>query len=255
VLYTVGWSALRPLGHYYSVYFQVLTQDFKRVAGQDKLISRWLYPSTLWRRDEVIPDSYLLPLPGDLPPGAYRLAAGMYVFVEQPLPAFAPSGEKFGGAATIGWIKVPQRGGPQLPEHSISVEATVDNTFMLRRAAAERQTDGKLRLVLEWESLVQRSPVDATIFVHLLDPNGKLIAQQDTRPWSGQYPTFIWDKGERVRTEHILEPGAFDNEFSVRVGMYTFPQLERLPIMQNGANMPDRVALLGKLESLLGPGR
>jgi hypothetical protein len=50
------------------------------------------------------------------------------------------------------------------------------------------------------------------------------------RPWGGQYPTFIWDVGETVVSEHMLATETLDlANLNLRVGMYTFPGPQNLP--------------------------
>jgi hypothetical protein len=105
---------------------------------------------------------------------------------------------------------------------------------------------------LYWQSLVSRPPIDVTIFVHVVNPTGDIVAQQDARPWGGQYPTLIWDEGEIVQTDYVLDIGATDpGELMVRVGMYTFPGLARLPVVQHGEPVPDAFVDVGSLEDLL----
>src|SRR5258708_10964569 len=100
--------------------------------------------------------------------------------------------------------------------------------------------------------MVWRPDFDATIFVHLIDSQGKIAAQQDARPWGGQYPTFIWDQGEIVQTDYTFDlKNVLDSgDLSVEVGMYTFPDLKRLAVTQTNIPAPDRAVHLGTLSEL-----
>src|SRR5690606_8235646 len=80
----------------------------------------------------------------------------------------------------------------------------------------------QLTVELYWRGVVNRPPLDATIFIHLTAPDGSIIAQQDSRPWGGAYPTFIWDADEIVLTQHRFESSDVDN-LGLRIGMYIFP--------------------------------
>lgn len=87
---------------------------------------------------------------------------------------------------------------------------------------------------------------DYTVFVHLLDGNGRIVAQRDGQPGDGFYPTSIWDPGEVVPDEYaiIVPPDLPAGDYEVVVGMYYFPTGERLPIVDSfGAEMGDRVVL------------
>jgi hypothetical protein len=250
--YTLDWSALRRLGHYYSAFLQLQTQSGERIAGDDVELWRWLYPTNVWRVGDVVPDVHRLEFPADLPPGAYRLVVGVYPAVGGWLSTFSPDGDPLGDAATIGWVKVPQREPPPSGPGALPVDATLGNLFALRAASAAYLDDGRVRLVLEWESLAQRPAVDATIFVHVTGADGQNVAQDDVRPWGGQYPTFIWEMGERVRTEHLLDlQGAPVDDVRVFVGMYTLPDVSRLSVVQDGESTSDARVSLGVLGVLL----
>jgi hypothetical protein len=252
--FTLDWQALRQLGHDYSTFLQLQTQDYQRVAGDEDWLWRWLLPSTQWQADDIVPDVQTLEIPDDLPPGAYRLVAGVYVstFVEERLPATWGLDTSPGDAATIGWAKVPQPDTPSLEESAILLDATLADTFALRDASAATRDGSQVHINLFWQSLVNRPPIDATIFVHVVNESGEIVAQQDARPWGGQYPTFIWDEGEIVQTDYVLDIGAADpGGLSVRVGMYTYPGLVRLPVLQNGVPVPDAFVNVGSLQALL----
>ncbi|MCC7358578.1 MAG: hypothetical protein IT317_03825 [Anaerolineales bacterium] len=47
-------------------------------AGQDMQLAYGMYPTSLWRADEVIPDFYRLALPAGTPPGEYVLDVNLY---------------------------------------------------------------------------------------------------------------------------------------------------------------------------------
>lgn len=251
LLYTLDWEALGQNRHYLKSFLQLLTQDQQRVAGDDVLIWRWLFPSLLWQPGDVVPDRHTLEIPAQLAPGAYRLVAGLYVFLNQRLPAITAAGQPLGDSVTLGWVKVPQTAVPTLPPEALPVEATFGDTFVLHSAVAHRKQD-HVHLSLYWESSVRRPGIDATIFVHLIDAYGRLIAQQDARPWGGQYPTFIWEPGEVVQTDYDIPLDAASNTpLEVSVGMYTFPSLERLSAVQGERYMLDRTISLGMLSDLV----
>ncbi len=72
-------------------------------------------------------------------------------------------------------------------------------------------------------------PTDYTVFVHLLDPDDNLIAQADSPPANGAYPTSLWDPGEIIVDEHAigdLPPG----HYTLQVGLYQPETGERLPV-------------------------
>jgi hypothetical protein len=71
-----------------------------------------------------------------------------------------------------------------------------------------------------------------TVFVHLLDSAGKLIAQADSQPRSGAYPTSAWVAGDVIPDDHMLNLPAHlaPGDYVIRVGLYLAPNGPRLPL-------------------------
>ena len=73
---------------------------------------------------------------------------------------------------------------------------------------------------------------DYTVFVHLLDAAGNVLAQGAAPPRAGRYSTHWWDPGEVVADRHViplpadLPPG----DFRARIGLYNPNTGERLPL-------------------------
>jgi hypothetical protein len=82
--------------------------------------------------------------------------------------------------------------------------------------------DGSLSLVLYWRCL-ERMENDYTVFVHLLDAERNIVAQGDSPPVQGHYPTTTWAVGEMVRDEHPLvgPPEAMARGMRFAVGWYS----------------------------------
>jgi len=252
--YTLDWSATRQIGDYDSSFVQIQTQDYQTISGDDELIQRWLYPSTLWTPSDHVPDTHILKIPANLAPGAYRLVAGLYVYVDRHLPATSADGTALTDFPTVGWIKVPQPREPEIPANSVTVNATFQGGVTLRAltVAPDAQMSSRIQLSLYWQADTKRPPMDATIFVHLTGANGQIVAQQDARPWNGQYPTFIWDKGEIVQTQYTLDMGtARPADLGLELGMYTFPGAVRLPVSQDGTVLKDSVVRFSSLANLV----
>ncbi|MBN1680269.1 MAG: glycosyltransferase family 39 protein [Anaerolineae bacterium] len=252
--YTLDWANSGTPDHYYSIFLQLHTQDHDSLGGDEARIWRWLFPPPLWSRGDVVPDPHTFEVPADLPPGAYRLVVGAYLstYTDRRRTLTGPDGAALGDMTTIGWVKVPQPDKPPPDAGAYPVEnAVIAETFALRGADIERDGSG-LRLALFWEALADRPAIDATIFIHALAPDGSLIAQHDARPWNGQYPTFIWDAGERVQTDHVLAlPDDLPDGTRLVVGMYTYPDITHLPVVQDGSPSADGVITLGTLDDLL----
>ncbi|MEZ4861040.1 MAG: hypothetical protein R3C14_07035 [Caldilineaceae bacterium] len=77
-------------------------------------------------------------------------------------------------------------------------------------------------LVLYWQA---ETPVTAsyTVFVHLVDGAGQLVAQQDNLPVMGLAPTAMWQPGKLIRDPYrlLIPTTATPGVYQVQVGLYT----------------------------------
>ncbi len=98
-------------------------------------------------------------------------------------------------------------------------------------------TGGELIVNIHWQALAAM-PVAYTGFLHLVEPDGRLITQDDHELGRGFYRTLYWQPGEVVREKYTLAlPKDMPvGEYTLRVGVYSFPSLERLAV--RASNMP-----------------
>jgi 4-amino-4-deoxy-L-arabinose transferase-like glycosyltransferase len=102
-------------------------------------------------------------------------------------------------------------------------------------------TEDTIKLTLMWQS-IRAVPYDATTFIHLIGTDGRLLVQADRQPLNGQFPTSYWIPGQVVTDTVTLSPvhNAYNVPLTLILGMYTWPSLERLPVMDaSGALQPD----------------
>ena len=87
-------------------------------------------------------------------------------------------------------------------------------------------------LSLVWHAL---APIDRSysVFIHVLDDSGQLVAQADAVPQQGRYATPLWEPGEYVADDYAfgLPPG----RYTVRLGLYLPESGQRLRLA-NGAD-------------------
>lgn len=85
-----------------------------------------------------------------------------------------------------------------------------------------------LRLTLYWQAL-NPIPEDYSVFVHVLDEQGRKVAQSDGPPfWLTEMGTSSWVPGYVYRDERFLSvpPG----KYRLAVGIYRWQDLSRLPV-------------------------
>jgi hypothetical protein len=97
------------------------------------------------------------------------------------------------------------------------------------------QQEGMLAVTLHWRC-VEPPHADYTVFVHLLDAAGEIVAQRDGQPQGGTYPTSVWDVDEVVGDEHrlALPPDLPPGNYRLRVGLYTLETGARLGVVGGG---------------------
>src|SRR5574341_542795 len=102
-----------------------------------------------------------------------------------------------------------------------------------------------LEVITIWQVIGQPAQ-DLALFTHALDPSGVLIAQQDLLGYSAEH----WQSGDLFAQLHriTLPADAPSGRFSIRVGIYSLPDIARLPLTDsNGASLGDNVEI-GTLE-------
>lgn len=84
---------------------------------------------------------------------------------------------------------------------------------------------------LHWRALA-RPAGSYTVFVHLLGPDGKVVAQRDAPPLAGAAPTTGWNAGEQVvdRYRLSLPANAPSGHYRIEVGMYRPETGQRLAV-------------------------
>ncbi|CAG0933018.1 hypothetical protein TFLX_02853 [Thermoflexales bacterium] len=88
---------------------------------------------------------------------------------------------------------------------------------------------GILDLTLHWQALTQ-PPHAYTVFVHVLDRDGKQIGQQDNMPVRDQLLTSCWVTGEYVSDPYSISlPDEVRGPLAVEVGLYRAETGSRLP--------------------------
>lgn len=116
------------------------------------------------------------------------------------------------------WERWPVQ--PAIPDRAESVEADFDDGIGLRGyevAAA----DDHLTVTLWWQPAA-RPAGDYTVFVHLIDAEGEILSQHDSRPQRGQFHTNWWRPGDIIADAHTLtlSDDSRQQAHALRLGLY-----------------------------------
>jgi hypothetical protein len=76
-------------------------------------------------------------------------------------------------------------------------------------------------LTVYWRSIAPTRD-DLTVFVHLIDAQARVWAQDDARPGHSSYPTPRWQPGEIILDEYRLAipTDAPRGDYQIEIGMY-----------------------------------
>jgi hypothetical protein len=180
--------------------------------------------------------------------GVYDLVTGIYYLDNlERLPIFDGLGRPAGTQIDLGPIKVHGRAAPAPRVPSPNSASWADGIDLLGDdvSPARGAPGGKLTLTLYW-SARSRSSTDYTVFVHLVDANGKLVAQADSPPQGGRNPTSLWDTGDTIVDPHdlVLDPGLPPGRYSLEIGLYQPGNGQRLLLQdRDGHPMGDHLVL------------
>jgi len=215
------WRAEREVFEDFTVFAQLLDREGKLLAQHDGIPHAGFLPTMLWYPGRIVEDARTLAIPRDATPGVYRLHAGLYRFDSLERLPVNESDE----SVDLGEVKIAVSA-PNKPRTTLN--AQLGDVIRLDGfdADARVRAGQTFALTLHWQAL-NAPQKDYKVFVHVLDANDQVVAQQDNAPRQNYYPTRIWDAGERVPDAHTLNvpPG----KYTILVGMYDPVSGERLP--------------------------
>ena len=203
-----------------------------------------IWPGTEWRQGDLLRDPHDLLLPPTLPPGRYELTVGLLDSHQNRLPV--GNGDDL-LLTTIATIDRPHTFEPPGREIVMSVsfgdQARLIGLDLPRR---QLQAGEELPLTLYWQAL-DTFDKNWTVFVHLLDPDGRIVSQQDQIPGGGQFPTTGWVPDEfltdtyNLRLPADIPPG--QAAYRLEVGLYDANDFSRLPVIEAGEITGDHLLL------------
>ncbi|GAB4429638.1 MAG: hypothetical protein Kow0031_10230 [Anaerolineae bacterium] len=234
---TLHLQARRTMGENLAIFNHLLDAGAVQRGGEDRIPQKY-YTTLLWVPGEIVSDSYVVPVDANAPPGVYWLDVGLYPAdsPEFSLPLVENGRPIERNSVAIGPIKV---GGPPpgvtvaqaAPQKALNINFGDEIALLGYTWAADSAGDGAPRLRLYWQARGQPA-ADYTVFVHVVGPDGALLAQADGPPAGGAYPTVLWDAGEIIADERPVPLPPVDGAL-LRVGLYRPDSGERLPVEES----------------------
>jgi hypothetical protein len=226
---TFIWKVQSPLpeGEYQMV-AQIVDQGWHEVGTVEGLD----WPTPEWHAGDVVWTQLQIPVPATASAGLDRVQVALYnTHTGERVPV--TGGQSGIQALVLGEVRVTAA---TSPPPAIHLGARLGDSIDLVGADSARFPDpGTLAVTLAWSA---DRPVkdNYTVFVQLLGPDGKLVAQSDGWPVGGNLPTSSWLPGEQVRDEHLLtlNPGLPAGNYRLIAGMYLLSTGQRLPVASGG---------------------
>jgi mannosyltransferase len=128
-----------------------------------------------------------------------------------------------------------------------TVGANFDNLVMLVGFDiddAKFEPGDDIHLALKWQAFTHLSQ-DYHAFVHVLDSGNLIVAGHDKVPLNEYFRPTAWPVGEPLRDEYVLTlpEGLPAGTYEVEAGLYSYPELERVPVVGDSQRESDRVLL------------
>ncbi len=254
------WCALRSPSADYQVHLELLDQD-KNVIGESYgPLSRNDYPSSQWIAGELLMGQANINLPGQIKEESHEVRVFLRLAdTGEALPVNWPFGPK---SISLGNFMVePWPLTTDLPQISSPVRADFGQPSMIefhgyellsaQEMITEEISPGEmLDLTLIWRSVSEAIHDSYSVFVHLTNEDGQIIAQSDSIPAAGFRPTTSWRTGEVISDIHTISIPEIETPGSYRIwlGLYEPTTGVRMPIFVNGERLPDDRLLLRTLQ-------
>ncbi len=267
------WQGLADHQQAYKLFVQLIDP----ATGRAVLNSDDLLHQLAWRTGEVAGAHRLL-FVDRIPQGEYQLGFGLYrqddpgprisaldpatgehwsgdLAVLAPRVLVLPRALEGGEVSRAGRIVVYTDLAEEPSSPQVEVEAQFGDDIRLTGyalAPGEATSGEELKVTLYW-SVTATSPagLDDKVFVHLVDPAGRMIAQHDGEPVEGRRPIRTWQVGDLVIDAHTLvwQVEAYSGPAKVYVGLYDPATGERVPVSGTGDGAaPSDAWLLGEIE-------
>jgi hypothetical protein len=245
LLTTFYWQAQAQPTAAYRAQLQLVNEGGTTVAQQSWPPGRADFPTNHWLPGQLVRDEQRFLIPAGrlddptvpLPDGRYGLDLGL----------LNEAGQAMGQPVRLGELTITA------PPRHFDLPAAVQPLAQDWILAAENQPVAQLRgyqlqpetitpgepvsLTLYWQS-VSPTPVSYSVFVHLLDEAGTILAQSDHIPAADRRPTAGWLPGEIVADTAVLflPSGAPPGPYQFRLGLYDAATGQRLTLLNSAVD-------------------
>jgi 4-amino-4-deoxy-L-arabinose transferase-like glycosyltransferase len=217
-----------PAGDYQLV-VQLIDDKWNVIASAEGLG----LPPEEWRPGDVVWSHFSLPVDKDTPSGLYRVQLAFY---DSHSRARLPVSDGLPGiqALILGDVRITSNQPVPPPTTRLSARLGAD-VQLIGVDSPKLLGPNTMSVTLDWSADHPLSQ-DYTVFVQVLNGDGKLVAQSDSWPANGALPTSSWLPGEVIRDEHrlTLGPNLPTGTYHVIAGLYLLSTGQRLSVQGGG---------------------
>jgi hypothetical protein len=241
IFLTLYLQALEPLDYGFITGIHLSAPDGWVWAWREELTPTAL-SGQWWEPGQVIPERFRLQTTEDIPLGAYDLQVFWRPGDDKSnWPIVREGDEAVLDRIFLGNVVAPLavNTGQASPVKAQFGDSILLDSYQISAQPAAGQP---LDVTLYWQALSQPAD-DYTVFVHLLDEQGQIVAAHDGMPAENSFPTRAWQPGLLVGDTHRLELPAelAPGDYQVNVGLYLLETGERLPVWDaQGVEQEDR---------------
>ena len=197
-------------------------------------------PSDQWQVGGLIHEQMTLPIPPELPAGRYPLSI---------TPTTAGGTPLDGPTVILGTVEIisPDRQFHLPQDIPTPLDYQLGDSIWLRGlalATLQAAPGDEVHLTLYWQTEAQPDGL-YTAFVHLIGPDGAIIAQADR--WPGNSPSHTWAAGQVIVDEYaiLLPDSAPAGQVQIATGLYDAANGQPLTLLDaNGMIVPDNRLIL-----------
>ena len=137
---------------------------------------------------------------------------------------------------------------PEQPFVSEPLAAFGERAMLVDTAVAQPAGQNEILVTLHWQAqTAQDSPL--SVFVHLYDQAGQLVAQHDGPPAQNFVPFAVWQPGDIIRDQHLIHLDAPlpAGTYTLATGLYDPLTGGRLAAISGDTPLPEDVYIIEQL--------
>lgn len=243
------WRANDQIPHSLALSAHVLTADDVHSVAQVDEMDIGRSPSYAWISGVVVRRVVRITLPDDLDvPRSYLVMirpwqSGVEVSINESDRRLIRSDTVILDSVVALPVEAPPS--PQVETAYHFVDGIILYGYRLPEVSS---TDQPVEMAFWWQV---QEPIERDLvqFVHLMQRDGDYVVIFDRPPFGGVFPTYNWTEG--MRTQDMMSVPLPDDlpagEYEVYTGLYEWPSLERVSVVENGQSVQDNRIYLGTI--------